>query len=53
VVLLAVLTVLKVRWLKENFSCLECDMDELDDDFMDDEDCDENGCCYTSEKDFV
>jgi len=51
---------LKVCCLKKKFDFLHYDMDELDIDFDDDDDdcacdcsCDENGCNYTSDKDFV
>jgi len=47
-----VLAILKIHWLKKTFGCLHCDLDELGDDFVD-VDCDDDGCCYTSEKDFV
>ena len=47
-----VIAVLKVRCLKKSFGCLHCDLDELGDDFVD-VDCDDDGCYYTSEKDFV
>ncbi|MCL2361701.1 MAG: hypothetical protein FWC73_07810 [Defluviitaleaceae bacterium] len=42
--------------MKKKFDCLHYDLDDFDDlDDMDDEicDCDENGCNYTSDKDFV
>jgi len=52
VILIVIGTIVKVRLLKKSFECLHCDMDELGEDFVD-EDCDENGCAYTSEKDFV
>ena len=53
VILAVVITIIKVRWLKKQFGCLHCDLDELGDDFADDDEADETGCCYTSEKDFV
>ena len=53
VVATVVITILKVRCLKKQFGCLHCDVDELGDDFVDADGCDENGCCYTNENDFV
>jgi len=47
--------VVKLCWLKKKFACLEFELDEFDDEFEDDDDCDcdENGCNYTSDRDFV
>jgi len=46
--------VVKLCCLKKKFSNLECELDEFDADFEDEDcDCDENGCTYTSERDFV
>jgi len=55
VCLIAVAAIIKFIWLKKKFECLHYDLDDLDCDFCGDEDCecDENGCSYTSEKDFV
>jgi len=41
--------------LKKKFDCLHYDLDDLDDEFEDGDicDCDENGCSYTTDKDFV
>lgn len=48
-----VITVIKIRWIKKILSCC-CNHDEFDDDYyLDTDDLDENGCAYTSEKDFV
>jgi hypothetical protein len=48
---IAVIIALKICWLR-NHACFCCDMD--DDDYCYDSDSlDENGCAYTSEKDFV
>jgi len=44
---LVALIVVKMQWLKQQFGCMECDMDMLDEDFMDDFDDD------ISEEDFV
>ena len=46
---------IKLCWLKRKFECLHYDLDDLDDldGEYDDCDCDETGCSYTSEKDFV
>ena len=46
--------IVKICCLKKKFECLE-DCCNYDCEFEDDEvcDCDENGCSYTSEKDFV
>ena len=55
VCLLIVAAVIKICWLKKKFECLHYDLDDLDGDFEEADgcDCDENGCSYTSEKDFV
>ena len=47
--------VIKICWLKKKFGCLHYDLDDIDVEFdeSDDCDCDDNGCSYTSEKDFV
>jgi len=42
--------IVKMRYLKKHFGCLECEMDMQDDDF--DMDFEEDGV-YTSESDFV
>jgi len=52
VVLVVAAVIIKIRWVK-NHCCMGCDHDDFGDDFLDEEDMDENGCCYTSEKDFV
>ena len=52
-ILITVGIIIKVRLLKKHLGCLHCDVDDLGDEFADEDDCDENGCCYTSEKDFV
>jgi len=39
--------------MKKKFDCLHYDLDDLDEADDVDCDCDENGCSYTSEKDFV
>ncbi|MCL2216869.1 MAG: hypothetical protein FWB91_07585 [Defluviitaleaceae bacterium] len=52
IIAIVVITIVKIRLLKKGFACLQCDIDDMDD-FIDEDDCDENGCCYTSEKDFV
>jgi len=49
IILAVILTIVKIRLLKKHFGCFHCDMDDMDDTI----DCDEDGCCYTSEKDFV
>ena len=53
--LVAVAIIVKCCCLKKKFDCLHYDLDDLDEEFEDDccEDCDENGCSYTSDKDFV
>jgi len=59
VCLIAIAAVIKFVWLKKKFECLHYDLDGLDDmecEFADLDgecDCDENGCSYTSDKDFV
>lgn len=53
VCLVVIGVLLKCCWLKKKFDCLHYDLDDLDDEFECDEDCDENGCSYTSDKDFV
>jgi len=50
IISLVVAVILKYRWLKKHFGCLECEMDMMDDDF--DLEFDEDGV-YTSEADFV
>ena len=47
--------VVKCCCKKRKLDCLHYDLDDLDCEFDhgDDCDCDENGCSYTSEKDFV
>ena len=44
---------IKMCWLKKKFECLHYDLDDLDGEFDELCDCDESGCSYTSEKDFV
>jgi hypothetical protein len=53
VIAAVVITVIKINWLKKTFgNC--CDCGDFDDDFyIDEDDIDEDGCCYTSEKNFV
>jgi len=57
VCLIAVAAIVKFIWLKKRFECLHYDLDDLDCEFIDEDECDcgcdENGCSYTSEKDFV
>ena len=55
VCLIVVGLIIKICWLKKKFECLHYDLDDLDCelDETEDCDCDENGCSYTSEKDFV
>ena len=56
VCLIVVAIVVKICWLKKKFDCLHYDLDDLDGEFDDLDglcDCDESGCSYTSEKDFV
>ncbi|MCL2526806.1 MAG: hypothetical protein FWE42_00200 [Defluviitaleaceae bacterium] len=55
VCLVVVGILVKMCWLKKKFDCLHYDLDDMDCDFedVDDCDCDENGCSYTSDKDFV
>jgi len=54
VCLIVVGVIAKICWLKKKFDCLHYDLDDLDDEFEDEDcECDENGCSYTSEKDFV
>jgi len=48
ILLVVVAIVVKTRWIKKQFGCLHCDVDELNDEFCDDEE-----CCYGTEKDFV
>ena len=44
--------IVKLCWLKKKFECLHYDLDDMDGEF-DDCDCDESGCSYTSDRDFV
>jgi len=59
VCLVIVAVIVKFFWLKKKFDYLHYDLDDLDDldgEFEDENDlcdCDENGCSYTSDKDFV
>ena len=57
VVLVVVGAIVKICWLKKKFEYLHYDLDDLDCEFDEtgecDCGCDENGCSYTSEKDFV
>lgn len=53
VCLVVIGAIVKFLWLKKKFDCLHYDLDDMDDDFEEDCDCDENGCSYTSDKDFV
>ena len=39
--------IIKCRWLKKHFGCCGGDIADIDGG------CEEDGCCYTSEKDFV
>ena len=52
VCLVVIGAVVKYCWLKKKFCCesydFDCDFDEDDDC-----DCDENGCSFTSDRDFV
>ncbi|MCL2199587.1 MAG: hypothetical protein FWB80_11750 [Defluviitaleaceae bacterium] len=55
VIIAIALVVVKICMLKRNYCC-ECDMeDDFDEDFYidGDDEIDENGCVYTSEKDFA
>jgi len=47
-----VLAIVKINWIKKTFG-LGCCCDDFDDDYFLDDDLDENGCVYTSEKDFI
>ena len=50
-----ILAIVKIRLIKKYMCCdCGCGMDDFDEDFYldDDSDVDENGCVYTSEKDF-
>jgi len=49
IISIVVAIIVKYRWLKQRFGCLECEMD-MDDDF--ELEFDEDGV-YTSESDFV
>ena len=53
--LIVAAVIVKVHWLKKKFDCLHCDLDDMDYELKDADacDCDENGCSYTSDKDFV
>ena len=52
--LVAVGVIIKICRLKKNYECLHYDFDDMDGDLEDEScACDENGCSYTSEKDFV
>ena len=52
--LIVAAVIVKVHWLKKKFDCLHYDLDDMDDTIEGDAcDCDENGCSYTSDKDFV
>ena len=51
--LVIIAAVVKVFWLKKKFSCVDYDMDVFESDFEEPCDCDDNGCSFTSEKDFV
>ncbi|MCL2377894.1 MAG: hypothetical protein FWC77_02095 [Defluviitaleaceae bacterium] len=53
--LVVVAAIVKFCWLKKKFECLHYDLDDMDCEFDDEDDCDcgDNGCSYTSEKDFV
>ena len=53
--LIVVAAIVKFCWLKKKFECLHYDLDDLDCELEDAEncDCDDTGCSYTSEKDFV
>ena len=58
VIAIATVIALKICWLKKHgFCCCDCDCDEYDDYggdyYVDSDELDENGCAYTSEKDFV
>ncbi|MCL2577738.1 MAG: hypothetical protein FWE27_06785 [Defluviitaleaceae bacterium] len=53
IIVAVIIAVIKINWLKKCFGC-SCGLDEFDDDYyLDADDIDENGCAYTSEKDFV
>ena len=51
-VCLAVIAVIKCCCLKKRHECMYYDLDDFDCD-LDEVACDENGCSYTSDKDFV
>ena len=53
VILVVVGAIIKVRWLKKHFGCFHCEADDFVDDFIDADDLDDDGCCYTSDKDFA
>ena len=50
IIAITILVIVKVKALKGGLGCEDCDFDDFDDI---DGDVDENGCAYTSEKDFV
>jgi len=50
VIAIIVLVIVKIKCIKQYLGCDECDMDDLEDDFIDDLDDD---VLYTSEADFV
>ena len=51
VCLMIVGAIIKICWLKKKFGCLHYEIDgEFSEDLCE---CDENGCSYTSDKDFV
>jgi len=55
IIAIATVVVLKICWLKKNGCfCCNCDCDDYGDEYyVDSDELDENGCAYTSEKDFV
>jgi len=53
IILIVIGAIIKIYLLKKYFGCMHCDMDDIGDDLVEEDDIDENGCCYTSDKDFV
>jgi hypothetical protein len=51
IIVAVIIAIVKIKWVKKN---LGYDMGEFDEDYyLDEDDIDENGCCYTDEKDFA
>jgi hypothetical protein len=52
IIVAVIIAIVKIKWVKRTFNGY--DMGDLDEDYyLDEDDIDENGCCYTNEKDFV